>query len=64
MLLEELLNPIVAEKKQLGVSKAVILNYLKEYIQYLVLILNIKNLFSKAALVSEFVMVYPGFLRI
>lgn len=37
MLLEELLKPIIAEKKQLGVPKAVILNYLKEYIQYLVL---------------------------
>lgn len=37
MLLEELLKPIVAEKKQLGVPKTVILNYLKEYIQYLVL---------------------------
>lgn len=37
MLLEELLKPIIAEKKQLGVPKAVIINYLKEYIQYLVL---------------------------
>lgn len=37
MLLEELLKPIIAEKKQLGVPKTVILNYLKEYIQYLVL---------------------------
>ncbi len=37
MLLEELLKPIIAEQKQLGISKAVILNYLKEYIQYLVL---------------------------
>lgn len=37
MLLEELLKPIIAEKKQLGIPKAVILNYLKEYIQYLVL---------------------------
>lgn len=37
MFLEELLKPIIAEKKQLGISKAVIINYLKEYIQYLVL---------------------------
>ena len=37
MLLEELLKPIIAEKNQLGIPKAVILNYLKEYIQYLVL---------------------------
>ena len=37
MLLEELLKPIIAEKKQLGIPKTVILNYLKEYIQYLVL---------------------------
>lgn len=37
MLLEELLKPIITEKKQLGVPKTVILNYLKEYIQYLVL---------------------------
>lgn len=37
MLLEELLKPIIAEKKQLGVPQSVILNYLKEYIQYLVL---------------------------
>lgn len=37
MLLEELLKPIIAEKKQLGVPKAAVLNYLKEYIQYLVL---------------------------
>jgi len=37
MLLEELLKSIIAEKRQLGVPKAVILNYLKEYIQYLVL---------------------------
>lgn len=37
MLLEELLKPIIAEKKSLGIPKAVILNYLKEYIQYLVL---------------------------
>ncbi len=37
MLLEELLKPTIAEKKQLGVPKTVILNYLKEYIQYLVL---------------------------
>ena len=37
MLLEELLKSIIAEKRQLRVPKAVILNYLKEYIQYLVL---------------------------
>lgn len=37
MLLEELLKSIIAEKRQLGVPEAVILNYLKEYIQYLVL---------------------------
>ena len=37
MILEELLKPIIAEKTQLGVSKTVIVNYLKEYIQYLVL---------------------------
>jgi predicted nucleotidyltransferase component of viral defense system len=37
MLLEELLKPIIAEKKQLGIPRAVILNYLKEHIQYLVL---------------------------
>ncbi len=37
MFLEELLLPIIAEKKQLGVPNTVILNYLKEYIQYLVL---------------------------
>ncbi len=37
MLLEELLKPIIIEKKQLGVPKTVIINYLKEYIQYLVL---------------------------
>lgn len=37
MLLEELLKPIIAEKTRLGIPKAVILNYLKEYIQYLVL---------------------------
>ena len=39
MLLEELLKPIVEEKKHLGVPNMVILNYLKEYIQYLVLYL-------------------------
>lgn len=37
MLLEELLKPVIAEKKRLGIPRAVILNYLKEYIQYLVL---------------------------
>ncbi len=37
MLLEELLKPIIEEKRQLGVPKAVTVNYLKEYIQYLVL---------------------------
>ncbi len=37
MLLEELLKPVIAEKKQLGIPRAVILNYVKEYIQYLVL---------------------------
>lgn len=37
MLLEELLKPIIAEKQRLGIPKMVILNYLKEYIQYLVL---------------------------
>ncbi|MBI4991081.1 nucleotidyl transferase AbiEii/AbiGii toxin family protein, partial [Candidatus Gottesmanbacteria bacterium] len=52
MLLEELLKPIVAEKKQLGIPKAVIINYLKEYIQYLVLSLiynhpHFKNLVFK-----------------
>lgn len=36
-MLEELLKPIIAEKKRQGVEKAVILNYLKEYIQYLTL---------------------------
>lgn len=36
-MLEELLKSIVAEKKQQGVEKTVILNYLKEYIQYLTL---------------------------
>lgn len=37
MLLEELLKPIIAEKKHLGIPKAVVVNYLKEYVQYLVL---------------------------
>lgn len=37
MLLEELLKPIIAEKIQMGVPETVILNYLKEYIQYLIL---------------------------
>lgn len=37
MLLEELFKPIIAEKIQLGVPRTVIVNYLKEYIQYLVL---------------------------
>lgn len=36
-MLEELLTPIIAEKRHQGIEKAVILNYLKEYIQYLVL---------------------------
>src|SRR3990167_5299574 len=43
MLLEELLKPIIAEKKQLGIPKTVVLNYLKEYVQYLVLNLIYNN---------------------
>lgn len=36
-MLEEILKQIVLEKKSQGISNAVILNFLKEYIQYLVL---------------------------
>lgn len=36
-MLEELLKQIIAEKRQQGAETAVILNYLKEYIQYLAL---------------------------
>lgn len=36
-MLEEVLKQIIAEKTKMGVSKAVIINFLKEYIQYLVL---------------------------
>lgn len=34
---EEILRQIITDKKQQGITKAVILNFLKEYIQYLVL---------------------------
>jgi len=36
-MLEEILKQIILEKKAQGAPKAVILNFLKEYIQYLVL---------------------------
>lgn len=36
-MLEEILLSIIAEKQQQGISKAVISNFLKEYLQYLVL---------------------------
>lgn len=36
-MLEQILKQIVIEKKQQGISKVIILNFLREYIQYLVL---------------------------
>jgi Domain of unknown function (DUF1814). len=42
-MLEEVLKQIVDEKKRLGISSLVIRNFLKEYIQYLILSLIYNN---------------------
>jgi Domain of unknown function (DUF1814). len=69
-MLEEVLKQIVDEKKRLGISSLVIRNFLKEYIQYLILSLIYNNkktkelVFKGGSCLRGKFMIYQDFLRI